>query len=362
MGIQFGTPPGALPVWILASAGALALLALALRHLEQRRRARLERFAEAGLIARLLPGYDPRVRRPLSVLAILGFAFIALALLQPQWGFRWQELRQVSRDVLIVLDTSESMRAEDILPSRLERSKQEVSALLERAPADRFGLIAFAGAAALQCPITLDHAYFRAVLNAVDTNTISRKGTDIAAALGEARAILEQEQARNSDYDRNARAVLLISDGEDISNNAVEAAENLAKVARVYVIGVGDPNGAIIRMPGWMTQYRGASSDETTHVSRLDEDTLMRIAAAGGGAYTRSQVDAWDTEQLYNRFRDLAAREVSGELRMRMINRYQWPLLAAILCFTGEGLWLCAMPWLRRRRIARAAREGDAHA
>jgi len=369
MHIGFAFPNSSLPFWMGALALATVALVFALRALERRRQSRLGRFADSSLVPRLLVGYDAAVRRPLNLLATGGFILLALALFQPHWGQAWQEVSQTSRDVLILLDTSESMRATNPLPDRLERAKQEITSLLERAPGDRFGLVAFSGAAALQCPLTLDQGYFRAVLNAVDTNTISREGTDIASALREAIVVFEEEQERTGDYDRNSRGVLLISDGEQVSGDAVAVAEQLSEYARVFVIGVGNPDGAVVSVPNWMGAYSNRLRGNETHVSRLDEDTLMRVATAGNGAYARSQVDSWEIDQIYERFKSLAARDVSGALRLRLVNRYQWPLAGAILCLVGEGLWLVVMPWLRRWRlwrrsssIANAVEGGTQHA
>lgn len=346
--MKFAFPANQLPIWVLAAVVSLVVLALLLSRLEKHRRGRLQRFVDADLAPRLLGGYEPAIRRPLNLLTLLGFAFLIAAFFQPHWGAAWEEVRQVSRDVLVVLDTSESMNATNPLPTRIERAKQEVAGLLDRARGDRFGLIAFSGAAALQCPLTLDHGYFKAVLNAVDTNTISREGTDIAAALDEAIQVFEKEEATVDDYNRDARAVLLISDGEAVSGNAVKASEELSKYARVFVIGVGDPDGTRVELPQWMG--RGRPSGRNTHVSRLDEDTLMRIATAGNGAYTRSQADTWDIDQIYDRFKALSTRDVGSEMRVRMMNRYQWPLAGAILCFAAEGLWLVLMPYVRAWR------------
>ena len=353
MRIRFAFPFSSLPLWLLVAGAGLAVVIFTLRALDRRRRDRLNRFVEAGLAPRLLGGYDDRIRRPLNLFTILGFTCLALAFFQPHWGQAWQDIRRSGRDILIVLDTSESMKAPNPLPSRMERAKQEISGLLDLAPGDRFGLVAFSGAAALQCPLTLDQGYFRAVLNAVDTNTISREGTDIASALREARKVFEEQEERTGEMARSSQAVLLISDGEDVSGDALEAAEELSKYARIFVIGVGNPEGTVVGVPEWMAPYRSSMKENQTHVSKLDEESLMRIAATGNGAYVRSGVDSWEIDEIYKRFRALSAREVAGDVRMQMVNRYQWPLAAAVLSFILEGIWLFLMPYLRRWRTGR---------
>lgn len=362
--IEFAFPQSQMHWWVIVSLLVLAGIVFALRWLEQRRRGRLYRFVESSLAPRLLMGYEDRTRRPLFWLTLLGFVFLALAFAQPRWGQAWQDTRKHSRDILVCLDTSESMMATAPLPTRLERAKQKINALLERAPGDRFGLIAFSGAADLQCPLTLDRGYFRAVLNAVDTATIGLEGTDIAAALREAVRVFEQEQALVDSYSRDNRAILLISDGEQVSGDALEAAEEAAKYARIYVIGVGDPKGTEITLPDWMRKYLGAGQGSMKHISKLDEDMLIRIAKTGSGPYVRSSADHWDIDQIYQWMGQLEARVVESDIRQHMVNRYQWPLAAAILCFIAEGVWLAALPWFRvwRSRRVRGNSEGISHA
>ncbi len=297
--IGFVFPSNQLAFWLVVGGTVLSAVALSSIFLERRRRNRLALFVEAHLAPRLLGGYDVSVRRPLFWLPVLGFFFLTLTFFQPHWGHAWQEVQQSSRDVLILLDTSESMNAENPLPNRLERAKQEILSLVARARGDRFGLVAFSGAAALQSPLTHDHGYFQAVLNAVDTNTVSREGTDIAAALREARKLFEEEERKGGSYNPRGRAVLLISDGEQVSGDAIEEAEKLGEYAPIFVIGVGNPDGTVIRMPESMKVYTRQPARDDTHVSRLDEDTLMRIASAGNairGAYARSQADNWDID------------------------------------------------------------------
>lgn len=345
-----------LPWWLVVAVTALALVYLALRLLERRRNARLQQVVEAKLAPRLLPGYDARIRRPLTWFTMFGCICLALAFAQPHWGQSWQEVRRASRDIVILLDTSESMRAANPLPNRLNRAKQKISALLDKAPGDRFALVAFSGAAALQCPLTLDHGYFKSVLNTIDTDTISAKGTNIAAAINAAVDLFKKEDESTGRSGKASRAILLISDGEQVSGDALEAANTAADYGRIFVIGVGDPNGTEVRLPDWMGRYITAMDGDKPHISKLDENMLRRIAIAGNGAYTRASVDNWDIDQLYKRFDVLSARDMSSDVRLRLVNRYQWPLALAFLAFVLEGLWLVLMPWFRDWRLRRLKR------
>ena len=355
MAFGFGIASRYVPWWIIGSAIILAGIVAMLIWLERRRAARLHRFVEARLAPRLMPGYEASSRKPLFWLTALGSFFMVLVFLQPHWGQSWKEIRRVSRDIVIVLDTSDSMRAQNPLPNRLERAKQKINTLLETAAGDRFALIAFAGSAELQSPLTVDHGYFKSVLKTVDTDTISKKGTDIAAALDSAIELLKTEDAEGGEGGRGSRAILLISDGEQVSGDAVKKAEEAAKYARIFVIGVGDPRGAEVEVPDWMTKYLKGAERTAKHFSVLDEETLQKVALAGNGAYTRSRVDTSDIQELFKRFEVLSARDVSGDVRLRLVNRYQWPLAAAIACFGAEGAWLIVLPWLRSRRLRRMA-------
>jgi len=363
--VGFAFPLGQLAAWLGLAVFLLAVLVAVLRRLEQRRRERLTRFVEAKLASRLLVGYDATVRRPLFWVTALGFALLALAVAQPHWGQDWEEFVRRSHDVMVCLDTSESMRAANPAPSRMHRAKQKIGSLLDLAPGDRFGLVVFSGAAALQCPLTLDHGYLKAVLSAVNTDTISAEGTDIAAALREAVKVFRAEAEQSGVWDRDTRAILLISDGEQISGDAIEEAKAASDFARVHVIGVGDPEGATITLPEWMQSYSQGRRAAKTHLSKLDEDTLRKVAIEGEGRYVRTTPANADIDLIHELIEGLTARKVSSDLRQRLVNRYQWPLSLAILCFAGEGAWLAVLPWIRRsktRRVMQTAPQEDFHA
>ncbi|NUM54643.1 MAG: VWA domain-containing protein [Candidatus Hydrogenedentes bacterium] len=355
MGIEFGIPYyGA---WLAGTAFALVCLYVSLNVMERQRQGRIARFVEAKLAPRLLAGLDASARRPLAWFTLLGVGALAVAVAQPHWGQSLREITKHSRDFIILLDTSESMRAKSPLPNRMERAKQKIALLLDKAPADRFALVAFSGAAQLQSPLTLDHRYFRTVLDSMDTDVISEEGTNIAAAMQAAIKVFAKEDEDAGVSNRASRAILLISDGEQLEGDGIEAAREASNYARVFVLGIGDPDGAEVMMPDFMARYlkdgrRGTSEHDPTkpHRSALDEGTLKQIALEGGGAYARSVADTWDIDELYSRFATLSTRDTSSELRLRLVNRYQWPLAAAIAAFAAEGVWLAIMPWWRRWR------------
>lgn len=361
----FAIPAGQWPWWAGLALLALVALSLLMAALERRRRNQLALFVESPLAPRLLVGHDGALRKPLFWLPLLGFAFMALAFAQPHWGERLQEVRHRSRDVLVLLDTSESMRAKNPLPNRLERAKQKIVSLLQRAPAARFGLIVFSGASQLVCPLTLDRGYFMSVLNAVDTDSIGLEGTDIAAALEESAALFRQQEEDDPNATLNSRAIFLISDGEQVSrsrltdrlrDDALAAARAASRYARILVMGVGDPQGAQVAYTQTIGRQIAGISGAKPHLSRLDEEILERIAREGNGVYVRLGPDDSDVAAIHGLLESLSTRSESTDVRLTLANRFQWPLAAALLCFAGEGLWLVLLPHLRDRRARRDAR------
>ena len=204
----------------------------------------------------------------------------------------------------------------------------------------------------MQCPPTNDHGYFKAVIDAVNTDTISEEGTDLASALLAATSTFKDQDAGNPAYLKDNRIILLISDGEqgETDQQAVfAAAQQASEVARVYVMGVGDPRGTEVRIPESLTRY-GIGRAGETHLSKLDEDSLIQVARIGNGRYVRSSADEWDIERIVEFMEKVDARTVSSDVRMRLVNRYQWPLAAAIALFVAEGIWWVVMPRIRHRR------------
>lgn len=353
MNFGFAFPLNQLHWWIGLGVGVLVALAFVLRGLELRRGTRLAQFVDVRLAPRLLIGHDVRFRKPLLWLTLLGFGFLGLTFAQPRWGQAWEKIHRRSHDIIICLDTSESMRAENPAPNRLERAKQEIVALLDRAPGDQFGLVAFSGTAELMCPLTLDHGYFKSVLSAIDTNSISLEGTDIAAALNECMEAFRSEEEEWEDVPHDSRAIVLLSDGEEVAGDAVAFASDVSRVARIIVIGIGDPRGAEVAYVDPFGRQSRLSALNKPHLSRLDEKTLQRIAAEGRGGYIRSGASNRDVEEVYGFIEQLSTRDAEGDVRLQLVNRFQWPLALAIACFVGEGLWLVLLPRFRDWRMVR---------
>lgn len=360
--MHFSFPPDQWLLWLIAGGLTVALLWAALSALERHRDRRLHGFAEAGLLSRLILGYAPALRRPLNVLVIVGTVSLLVAVSGPRWGEKEGAEQRGNREILVLLDTSESMNAINPPPSRLDRARQKITTLLLRYPADRFGLVAFSGGAALQCPLTQDHAYFKTVLQSVTTDTLTAEGTDIESAFVEAEKLFEGEQGHGAGGMAADRIILLISDGEAVHGDAIAAAGRLGRYGRVVVMGIGDPEGAEVTLPQWMLRSRYTPQNTAPHWSVLDEKHLSEIALAGRGVYVRSTLGDADLGVIGREMERLEGIGRAEALRQREVNRYRWPLALAVACFAGEGLWLVLLPALARRRYRRPPVEGGAGA
>ena len=242
------------------------------------RRRRIARLGDPELVARLMP--DASIGKgwlKVSLLAAAWF-FFAIGLARPQLGARLKEHESKGVEVVIALDVSNSMLAEDYSPNRLERSKLAISRLVDKLQGDRIGLVVFAGQAFVQLPITADYVSAKIFLKSIDTESVPIQGTALAEALmAAARSFSTQSE--------HSRAIILITDGEDHEGDVLEAAKTIAEQGiRIYCIGVGSPQGKPIPKNGSLLK----DANGEIVVSRLDEDILQEIAGIGEGKYVRA--------------------------------------------------------------------------
>ncbi len=242
------------------------------------RRKRIARLGNPELVAQLMP--EASVGKgwlKVSLLAAAWFFFV-IGLARPQLGARLKEHESKGVEVVIALDVSNSMLAEDYSPNRLERSKLAISRLVDRLQGDRIGLVVFAGQAFVQLPITADYVSAKIFLKTINTESVPIQGTALAEALmSSARSFSTQSE--------HSRAIILITDGEDHEGDVLEAAKTIAEQGiRIYCIGVGSPQGKPIPKNGSLMKDRNGD----IVVSRLDEDILQEIAGIGEGKYVRA--------------------------------------------------------------------------
>ena len=319
------------PIWLYAGLiVAIALIALAF-YSRAKRRDMLSKFASQ----RLMPELTRTVSRPKIIakntLAFLSVMLIFAALARPQWGYRWEETKTRGIDIIFAIDTSNSMLAEDVKPDRLERAKLSVLDLVNILQGDKIGIVAFSGQAFLQCPLTLDYDAFRMSLEALDTNVIQRGGTNISAAIEEAEVAFASTS--------NRKIIVLISDGEELEDSALNAAKKAAENGVViYTLGVGGANGEFIPVrdaSGGTTLLKDESGNPVK--SRLNEKTLTEIAKATGGFYEPLTADGMDI--IYNEgLKKIPTQEMSSRMKQLAIERFQIPLGLAILLLALSSL------------------------
>ena len=299
---------------------------------ERTRQKSLTRFIEARLLSQLTVGISPARRKLRFALVILAVAFLIITLARPQRGYDLEEVQQNGLDIVVAVDTSKSMLATDIAPNRLARAKLATLELMQRANVDRMGLVAFAGDAFLECPLTIDNTAFQQSVQALDVNSIPQGGTAIAEAISTALTAFK-EKTRH-------KVLVLFTDGEDNDSEAgaLEAAQNAAKAGlRIFTIGIGTAAGDLIRV----TDANGNSDyvrDEQGNVvkSHLNEPLIRQIANATGGFYLPLRgANTMDT--LYERgLAPLPKSESQEKLIRRYHEQFQWPLAAAILLLLAE--------------------------
>src|SRR5277367_2641946 len=268
------------PIWLIAGLAAVAILFWLFRRFDARQRAALAEFASSHLLARLTGSFSPGRRRVKRVLFATAIAFTFVALARPQLGYHWDEEKQRGIDILFAIDTSKSMLTQDVAPDRMTRAKLAITDFVNKLESDRVGLIAFAGDTFLQAPLTLDYDAFGESLDAIDTSTIPRGGTDISSAIQEA-------QVAFGDGTKNRKILVLITDGEDLEAKGIDAARDAAKDGlTIYTVGVGSPAGGLIPVPGTNggTDFVKDASGQFVK-SHLDESTLTQIAQETGGLY-----------------------------------------------------------------------------
>jgi Ca-activated chloride channel homolog len=296
------------------------------------RRELMTQFIRSRLLPGLVAGLSTPRRKVRAACVILAVAGLIVALAQPQWGYHLEQVQQRGLDIVVAIDTSKSMLAEDIAPNRLERARLAALDLMQQAKSDRLGLVAFAGTAFLQCPLTFDEAAFRQSLQALDVNTIPQGGTAIAAAIREALKAFKEGD--------NYKVLVLFTDGEDHDSGALEEAKKAAAAGlRIFTIGIGSAEGELLRIK----DANGQSDyvrDENGNVvkSRLNESLLQEIAGAASGFYLPLQ-GAHTIDTLYQKGLAPLPKTESQEKWVRQpYERYHWPLAIAIALLVTETL------------------------
>ena len=315
------------PIYLYALV-LIPVLALIRWWMMLRQRKRLRRFGDPQLVRQLMP--DVSRFRPLVKFGLLltALALLIVMLARPQMGTKISHEKRTGIETIIALDISNSMLAEDVSPSRLDRAKMMVENLVDHFTNDKIGLIVFAGEAYVQLPITSDFVSAKMFLSSIEPGLIETQGTDIAAAVNMATHSFTQEEGVG-------KAVIVITDGEDHEGGALEAAQEAKeKGMRVYVLGIGSAKGSPIPIPG-TSDYMKDNSGETV-MSALNEDMCKQVASAGGGAYIHVENNSNAQEQLNRELDKLAKKEISSTVYSDFDEQFQAVGILVLLLLIAE--------------------------
>jgi Ca-activated chloride channel family protein len=341
------------PVWLAVGLAACLGVLWTWRRYDARQRQALAAFVSAHLGAELTRSMSTGRRRFKRSLFAASIAFLFISLAEPQAGFHWEEVKRRGNDIIFAVDTSRSMLTPDVKPDRLTRAKLAIDDFVQRLDGDAVGLVAFAGSAFLQCPLTLDYGAFHESLAALDTHIIPRGGTDISSAIRAAQSALHNRAGSD-------KVLILVTDGEDLEGDALDTAKAAFKQdgLKIYTVGVGSANGDLIPLPP--DQGGGFLKDSEGHFvrSRLDESALKALAQATGGAYAPLGTSNQGLETIYAQaLAPLAKHELESRTEKVYIERYQWPLAACLACLLAS---LMVGTRRRSRSPRRAAAAGAA--
>lgn len=292
------------------------------------RKNRIRKFGDENLVRQLMPSYSAsKVWIRLTFFA-LGFFFFVIGLSRPQIGAKIKEHETKGAEIMIALDVSNSMLAEDYSPNRLDRAKLAISRLVDKLRDDRIGLIVFAGNSFVQLPITTDYVSAKMFLNSISTESVPIQGTAIGEAINTAiRSFSAQSE--------KSRAVIVITDGENHEDDPVAAAKQAAEMGvRVFTIGVGSPEGKPIPMDGELLKDK----DGNIVVTRLDESVLQDVAAAGNGAYVRAGNSEFGLNPIIDDIRKMEDEKYSSIVFDEFDEQFMYFMAIALFFFVLEML------------------------
>lgn len=261
---------------------------------------------------------------------MIAVIFLVIAIAGPQTGSKLEKVQRKGIDLMIALDVSNSMLAQDIKPDRLERAKQAISRLIENLDGDRIGIVVFAGKAYMQLPITTDYAAAKLFLSTINTGIVQTQGTDIASAIEMAASAFGQS--------KHNKAIVIITDGEDHEGNVLEQTEAAVKNGiNIYTIGMGSADGAPIPLFSGNVQTGYKKDKEgTTIISRLDEALLQRIAALGKGIYVRASTSEAGLQKIFDEINKIQKTEIESKLFSDYEERFFYFIFLSLIFLVFE--------------------------
>jgi Ca-activated chloride channel homolog len=317
--------------WLLFSLLALPVVLLIWLLMMRWKKRAIERYGDKTIVSRLIADYSPTRNIFKFVMLISAAGFILFALANPRISSKIEKVKKKGVDIVICLDVSNSMRARDIKPDRLERSKMAISKLIDRLDEDQIGMVVFAGRAQTQLPLTPDYAGAKLYLNSISTDIIPTQGTAIGAAI---------DLAANSfnSKSKTKKVIILITDGENHEDDANAAAEKAAQQGIIiFTVGMGSPAGAPIPMAdqGNSTEYK-KDADGNTVVTKLNETMLKQIASIGKGTYTLANTNDAGLNGIYDKIGELQKTEYEALDFTDYENLYPYFLAMGILLLIIE--------------------------
>jgi len=282
-----------------------------------RKRKAIQRIGDPLLVNRLLPGYS-RIRSALKfTLQLIAVTFLIIVLARPQFGSKLEEVKKEGVEVIIALDVSNSMLAEDIQPDRLTRAKQALTRLIDNLDNDKIGLIVFAGDAYTQIPITTDYISAKMFLSAINPNMVPKQGTAIGSAIDLGIRSFSPGEGRS-------KAMIIITDGENHEDDPVSAASEASKAGIViHTIGIGSTDGVPIQvMINGKKDYL-KDADGNTVITKLDEDILQKIAVAAGGNYVRASNSSIGLDELFGEIKKMKKQEMESTMYTEYNDQFQ---------------------------------------
>jgi Ca-activated chloride channel family protein len=292
----------------------------------------LKRFGHLDMIHKMMPGFSHGRVIWKAVLFVLAYIFLIVAMADPQIGQTVEEVKREGVDIIVAMDVSLSMMAEDISPNRLEKAKYEVSKLIDILEGDRIGLVAFAGMAHVQCPLTLDYSAAKLFLRLMDINLIPQPGTAIGDAIRESMKAFNQKE-------RKHKVLILITDGEDHESKPIETAdEAAAEGIKIFTIGLGSPQGVPIPMYDRYGNPAGFKKDREGNVvtTKLDVTTLQTIAFNTGGEYYISSAGETELRKIYEKVNEMEKKELTSKQFSQYEDRFQIFIILALLVLIIE--------------------------
>jgi len=292
------------------------------------RKRRMRKFGVEDQVRNLMPSASVAKGWVRVSLFAIGFFFFVIGLSRPQIGAKLKEHKSKGVEIMVCLDVSNSMLAEDYSPNRLERAKLAISRLVDKLDGDRIGLIVFAGESFVQLPITTDYVSAKMFMNSISTESVPVQGTAVGDAISTAiRSFSAQSE--------KSRAIIVITDGENHEDDPVSVAKQAAEMGiTVFTIGIGSPEGKPIPMDGELLKDK----DGNIVVTRLDEDVLRQIAEAGGGAYVRAGNSEFGLQPVVDSIKKMDAEEFNSVVFEEFDEQYMYFFAIALFFFVLELL------------------------